>query len=82
MSSPEDVLVRDDRGQWIKVAVIAHARFVLEIDCACWQHKLPHVMEAITTIGGGLYVRARSADPVPYREIDRAGPVGIAITRV
>ena len=78
----EDVLVRDDKDQWIRLAIQVRARFVIEIDCSCWQHKVPHTFEAITAIGGGFYVRVRSADPVPYREIDRNGPIGVAVTRL
>jgi len=78
----EDVLVRDDRGEWLKIAIQVRARFLLEVDCSCWSHKLPHAFEAITGVGGGIYIRQRSPDPVPYREIDRNGPIAITITRL
>lgn len=82
MSDLDDVLVRDDAGKWARYSVRTHARLIVDVDCKCWRHKDAHVFEAITTIGGGLYVRTRAADPVPYREIESNGPITLTITRV
>jgi hypothetical protein len=76
----ERVIAKDGpSGEWVEVSVIVRVRYWLAVSCACWNHRLPHRLEMITS-SGSIFFRPADSDEL-FREIGHKGPISIECER-